>query len=402
MPGWREAVIVEAVRTPVGRYGGALKDVRPDDLAALVIREVVCRSGIDAAAIEDVIFGCVNQAGEDNRNIARMASLLAGLPVSVPGQTVNRLCGSGLQAINTAFHAIRSGEGDIFVAGGVESMSRAPFVMLKPESGFPRGDAALSDTTIGWRFVNPALAAKHYPYSMGETAENVALRDHISREDQDAFAAESQRRAAVAIAEGRFKHEIIPITVPQRRGDDVTVETDEHPRPGTSAESLAKLKPAFRDDGGVTAGNSSGINDGAAALIVVDSETAVRRGLQPTARILSTAVAGVEPEFMGLGPVPATRKALDRAGITVDDLDVVELNEAFAAQAVACIRALRLDPAKVNPNGGAIALGHPLGSTGARLMTTLVHELRRSGGRFGLVTMCIGVGQGIATVVESV
>ncbi|MEA2532011.1 MAG: hypothetical protein QOG89_3655, partial [Thermomicrobiales bacterium] len=398
----RDAVIVDAVRTPIGRYGGALKDIRPDDLAALVIGAVVERIGLDPARVDDVIVGCANQAGEDNRNVARMAALLAGLPTSVPGQTVNRLCGSGLQAINAAFHAIRAGEGEVFIAGGVESMSRAPFVMLKPEYGFPRGEMALSDTTIGWRFTNPALAAKHYPYSMGETAENVALRHGISREDQDEFAAESQRRAGAAIAAGRFCDEIVPVTVPRPKGLSVLVEADEHPRPETTVESLARLRPAFRDDGTVTAGNSSGINDGASALLVAEVETARRLGLTPRARIVATAVSGVDPAFMGVGPVPATRKALERSGLSVGDLDVVELNEAFAAQAVACIRELDLDPAKVNPNGGAIALGHPLGASGARLMTTLVHELCRSGGRYGLVTMCIGVGQGIATVVERV
>jgi 3-oxoadipyl-CoA thiolase len=398
----RDAVIVEAVRTPVGRYGGALKDVRPDDLAALVIRTVVERAGIAPGRIEDVILGCANQAGEDNRNVARMAALLAGLPTSVPGQTVNRLCGSGLQAVNTAFHAIRAGEGDVFVAGGVESMSRAPFVMLKPESGFPRGELSLCDTTIGWRFTNPLLAAQYYPYSMGETAENVAQRYGVSREDQDAFAAESQRRAAAAMADSRFREEIVAVPAHRPKGQSVVVDTDEHPRPQITAESLGRLRPAFRDDGTVTAGNASGINDGASALLVVEAETARNLALTPRVRMVATAVAGVDPAFMGIGPVPAARKALERAGIAVGDLDVVELNEAFAAQAVACVQELELDPAKVNPNGGAIALGHPLGSTGARLMTTLVHELSRTGGRYGLVTMCIGVGQGIATVVERV
>ncbi len=396
----REAVIVEAVRTPVGRYGGVLKDVRPDDLAALTIREVVKRSGIDPSLIEDVIFGCANQAGEDNRNVARMAALLAGLPVEVPGQTVNRLCGSGLQAVNDAFHAIRASEGDVFIAGGVESMSRAPLVLAKPEAGYPRGNRTLYDTTIGWRFTNPVLAALYYPYSMGETAENVAERCQISRQDQDRFALESQRRAAAAIAAGRFRREIVPVTVARSRGEPLVAAADEPPRPETTPDALASLTPAFRDDGTVTAGNASGINDGAAALLVVEATAAARLGLTPVARIVATAVAGVDPASMGLGPVPATRKALARAGITVADLDAVELNEAFAAQAVACIRGLGLDPDKVNPNGGAIALGHPLGSTGARLMTTLVYELARRKGRYGLVTMCIGVGQGIATVVE--
>jgi 3-oxoadipyl-CoA thiolase len=398
----RDAVIVDAVRTPIGRYGGALKDVRPDDLAALTIRAVVERSGIDPGLIDDVILGCANQAGEDNRNVARMAALLAGLPTTVPGQTVNRLCGSGLQAINAAFHAIKVGEGDVFVAGGVESMSRAPFVMLKPETGFPRGELALRDTTIGWRFTNPTLAAMHYPYSMGETAENVAQRHGISREEQDAFAAESQRRAAAAIVAGRFADEIVPVPVHQPKGQTVVVDADEHPRPGTTLETLATLKPAFRDDGTVTAGNSSGINDGASAVLILAAEAARRLGLMPRARIVATAVAGVDPAFMGIGPVPATRDALARAKICAGDLDVIELNEAFAAQAVACVRELDLDPEKVNPNGGAIALGHPLGASGARLITTLVNELGWTGGRYGLATMCIGVGQGIATVVERV
>jgi 3-oxoadipyl-CoA thiolase len=398
----REAVIVEAVRTPIGRYGGALKDVRPDDLAALVIHAVVHRTGVDPAHIEDVIFGCANQAGEDNRNVARMAALLAGLPVTVPGQTVNRLCGSGLQAINAAFHAISAGEGDVFIAGGVESMTRAPFVMLKPERGFPRGEMELCDTTLGWRFTNPRLAARYYPYAMGETAENVAQRYDISREDQDVFAAESQRRAAVAIADGLFRDEIVPVVVPGPNGQDVVVATDEHPRPGTTVEVLARLKPAFRDEGTVTAGNASGINDGASALLVAEAHEAENLDGSARARIVATAVAGVDPAFMGIGPVPAARKALARAGIAAADLDVIELNEAFAAQAVACIRELDLDPAKVNPRGGAIALGHPIGASGARLMTSLVHELNRTGGRYGLATMCIGVGQGIATVVERV
>jgi 3-oxoadipyl-CoA thiolase len=398
----RSAYIVEAVRTPVGRYGGALKDVRPDDLAALTIAEVVRRAGIAPAQIEDVIFGCANQAGEDNRNVARMAALLAGLPVEIPGQTVNRLCGSGLQAIHSAYHAILAGEGELFIAGGVESMTRAPFVMAKPGTAFPRGDQALVDTTIGWRFVNPELARRYPPYSMGETAENVAERDTVSREDQDAFALESQRRAALAIAEGRFRSEIVPVTVPRPKSDPIVFDTDEHPRPDTTIAALQRLKPAFRDGGSVTAGNASGVNDGAAALVIAAASQLGDFGRPPKARIVATAVAGVDPAVMGIGPIPAARKALARAGLCAADLDVVELNEAFAAQAVACIRALELDPAKVNPNGGAIALGHPLGSTGARLMTTLVHELQRGGGRYGMVAMCIGVGQGIATIVERV
>lgn len=397
-----DAVIVAAVRTPVGRYGGAFKDIRPDDLAALAIREVVNRSGIDPSSVEDVIFGCANQAGEDNRNVARMAALLAGLPVEIPGQSVNRLCGSGLQAINSAVHAIRAGEGDCYIAGGVESMTRAPYVMAKPTTGFARGDQALVDTTIGWRFINPELARVYPPLSMGETAECVAEQYGVSREDQDAFALESQRRAARAIADGRFAAEIVPVPVPAGKGQTRFIDTDEHPRPDTSSEALAKLRPAFKPDGSVTAGNASGVNDGAAALVVMSAAAAQAAGLAPMARVISSAVAGVDPSIMGIGPVPAARKALARAGLTAGDLDVVELNEAFAAQAVACVRELGLDTAKVNPNGGAIAIGHPLGSTGARLMTTLVHELARSGGRFGMVAMCIGVGQGIATIVERV
>ncbi|MEO8287973.1 MAG: 3-oxoadipyl-CoA thiolase [Chloroflexota bacterium] len=398
----RDAYIIEALRTPVGRYGGALKDVRPDDLAALVIKELVARTGVDPLRIEDVILGCANQAGEDNRNVARMALLLAGLPVEVAGCTVNRLCGSGLQAVNDAARAIRSGEGDVFIAGGVESMTRAPFVMGKPSEAYPRGDLKMYDTTIGWRFTNPALAEMYFPFSMGETAENVAEGWHISREDQDAFSAESQRRAGQAIAEGRFNEEIVPVTIPQRKGDPIVVDTDEHPRPDSSVEKLAKLGAAFKKGGSVTAGNSSGINDGASAVLITSRQAAAEMGLKPIARIVTSAVAGVSPDCMGVGPVPATRKALERAGLTVDDLDLIELNEAFAAQSLACIRDLHLDPAKVNVNGGAIALGHALGNSGSRLVTTLVHELRRRGGKYGLATMCIGVGQGIATIIEIV
>ncbi len=396
----REPYIIEALRTPVGRYGGALKDVRPDDLAALVIKELVARTGVDPRRIEDVILGCANQAGEDNRNVARMAVLLAGLPVEVGGCTVNRLCASGLQAVNDAARAIRAGEGDVFIAGGVESMTRAPFVMAKPAEGYPRGDMKMYDTTIGWRFTNPRLAEMYYPFSMGETAENVADAWHISREDQDAFSYESQRRSAQAIAEGRFKDEIVPVPVPQRKGDPIVVDTDEHPRPDTTPEKLAKLGPAFRKEGTVTAGNSSGINDGASAVLLTSRQAAEEMGLKPIARIVTSAVAGVDPSCMGVGPVPATRKALERAGLTVNDLDLIELNEAFAAQSLACIRDLHLDPAKVNVNGGAIALGHALGNTGSRLVTTLVHELKRRGGKYGLATMCIGVGQGLATIIE--
>ena len=398
----REAWIIAALRTPFGRYGGALASVRPDDLAAAVIRALVERSGIDPAFVEDVILGCANQAGEDNRNVARMAGLLAGLPVEVGGLTVNRLCGSGVQAVNTAAHAIAAGDGDVFIAGGVESMSRAPYVMLKPEAAYERGTHDLVDTTLGWRFVNPALAAAHHPFSMGETGENVAERLGVSREDQDAFALESQRRAAAAIAEGRYRDQLVPIAIPQRKGDPIVVDADEHPRPDTTAEALARLKPAFREAGSVTAGNSSGINDGAAAALVVEAERARSLGLRPMARVVATAVAGVDPAVMGLGPIPATRKALERAGLTIADLDLVELNEAFASQAIACVRELGLDPARVNVDGGAIALGHPLGASGGRLIATLVHGLRRTGGRYGLASMCIGVGQGIATIVERI
>jgi 3-oxoadipyl-CoA thiolase len=398
----REAWVVAAVRTPIGRYGGALASVRPDDLAAAAIRAVVDRSGIDPALIEDVILGCANQAGEDNRDVARMALLLAGLPVEVGGLTVNRLCGSGLQAVNSAAHAIAVGDGDVFIGGGVESMTRAPYVLAKAAGPWDRGPRELEDTTLGWRFVNPALAAMHYPYSMGETAENVAERWSVGRERQDAFALASQRKAVAAIDAGRFDGQIVPITVPAKKGDPAVVTRDEHPRADTSGEALAKLRPAFREGGSVTAGNSSGINDGASAVLLVGAERARALGLRPMARIVSTAVAGVDPAIMGYGPVPATRKALERAGIGVDDLDLVELNEAFASQSVVCMDELGLDPDTVNVNGGAIALGHPLGMSGARLITMLSHELCRTGGRWGLATMCIGVGQGIATIIERI
>jgi 3-oxoadipyl-CoA thiolase len=396
----REAWIVEAVRTPIGRYGGALASVRPDDLAAAVVRAVVDRSGIDAALIEDVILGCANQAGEDNRNVARMAALLAGLPVDVAGLTVNRLCGSGLQAINSAAHAIAVGDGDVFIGGGVESMTRAPYVMAKPEAAWDRGARELQDTTLGWRFLNPKLTERHYPYSMGETAENVAERWEVGRDLQDAFALASQQKAIAAIESGRFDDQIVPIPVPQRKGEPVIVARDEHPRADTSSEALGRLRPAFRDGGTVTAGNASGINDGASAVLLVEAERARELGLRPMSRVVATAVAGVDPAVMGIGPVPASRKALERAGIGVADLDLVELNEAFASQSIVCINELGLDPARVNVNGGAIALGHPLGMSGGRLITMLAHELRRTGGRYGLATMCIGVGQGIATVIE--
>ena len=399
-PNGRDALICEALRTPVGRHGGALAKVRPDDLLALVIRELIERTGVPADRIEDVVMGCANQAGEENRNVARMASLLAGLPIDVAGQTVNRLCGSGLQAVVSAAHAIRCGEGDLFVAGGVESMSRSPWVTLKPETGYARTDPISSDTTIGWRFTNPRMPAE-WTVSLGETAEIVATESGITREEQDSFALESQRRAARAVEEGRFDDEIVPVEVPQRRSDPIVVRKDEHPRPEVTAEGLTRLRPAFRAGGTVTAGNSSGINDGAAALLLASREAARAYGLAPLARIGVSAVAGIEPQRMGLGPVPAVRKALHRAGMSIDDIDIIELNEAFAAQAMPCIRELGLDPERVNVNGGAIALGHPLGCTGARLLTSLVHEMRRRGARTGLVTMCIGVGQGIATIVHT-
>lgn len=393
------AVIIDAVRTPIGKHGGALASVRPDDLAALVISTIAERTGIDPALVDDVILGCTNQAGEDNRNIARMATLIAGLPDTVPGQTVNRLCASGLQAIASAAHAIAVDEGSVFIAGGVESMTRSPLIMLKPDKPYARGDQQMADSCLGWRFVNPRLAARHYPFSMGETAENVAERCHISRADQDAFAAESQRRAGEAISVGRFETEIVPVPVSSRSGTQ-HISVDEHPRPGTTATDLARLKPVFREGGTVTAGNSSGINDGAAALLITSEERANDLELRPKARILGSAVVGLDPAVMGLGPIAATHKVLARTGLTIADLDCIELNEAFAAQALPCIRELGLDPSKVNPNGGAIALGHPLGATGARMMTTLVHELNRSGGRYGLVTLCIGVGQGMAMLIE--
>jgi 3-oxoadipyl-CoA thiolase len=384
-----EALVGAALRTPVGKHGGSLAGVRPDDLAAIPIRAVVERSGIDAASIDDVILGCANQAGEDNRNVARMALLLAGLPIEVPGQTVNRLCGSGLQAAASAAQAIKAGEGETFIAGGVESMTRAPYVTLKAGEPWSRKAPETADTTVGWRFTNPRFA-KDWTISLGETAERVAERYKIGRSEQDAFAVESQRRAEAALKACVFTEELVPVPLP----DGTTFTRDEYPRAGTTLEGVAKLKPAFKKDGTVTAATSSGINDGAAALLVTS------RPATPLARIVATAVAGVDPSCMGLGPIPATQKALKRAGLTIDQIDLIELNEAFAAQAIACIRGLRLDPATVNIYGGAIALGHPLGATGARLLTTLVHALRRTKSRFGLATMCIGVGQGIAMIVE--
>jgi 3-oxoadipyl-CoA thiolase len=397
-----DVVVVDAVRTPIGRYGGALRDVRPDDLAAVVIRALLDRNPqVPPAEVEDVILGAANQAGEDNRNVARMAALLAGLPITVAGATVNRLCGSGMEAVHQAARAIMAGDGDIFIAGGVESMTRAPFVMAKHGDPWER-KVEVFDTTLGWRFVNPRLAQRYPPYSMGETAELVAERWQISRADQDAFALQSQQKAAAALAAGRFRDELVPVLIPQPKGEPLQVDVDEHPRPDVTLEKLAKLPPAFKPGGTVTAGNSSGINDGAAALLLLSEARAIQLGLQPLARIRAMAVAGVDPAYMGIGPVPATRKALSRAGLTVADVDLVELNEAFASQALACIRELGLDPDRVNVNGGAIALGHPLGCSGARILTTLVHEMRRRQVRYGLATMCIGVGQGIATVVERI
>ncbi|MEZ4411828.1 MAG: acetyl-CoA C-acyltransferase [Gemmatimonadales bacterium] len=391
-----EAFVVSAVRTPIGRAGGALAGVRPDDLAAIAIRAAVERGGLPGAHIDDVILGCANQAGEDNRNVARMALLLAGLPIEVPGQTINRLCGSGLQAIASAAHAIKAGEGDLFVAGGVESMTRAPYIMLKSGSAWDRRNPQVSDSTVGWRFTNPLMPAE-WTISLGETAEKVAQLHGITREEQDAFAAESQRRTKAAMEAGHFNDELVAVTGP---GTMDPVTADEHPRPDVTAAGLARLKPAFAKGGTATAGNSSGINDGSAALGIASAAALDAHGLKPMARIVGTAVAGVDPSCMGLGPVPATQKLLARLSMTVKDLDLIELNEAFAAQAIPCMRELELDPARVNVSGGAIALGHPLGASGARMAATLIHGLRRTGGRYGLATMCIGVGQGIATVFE--
>lgn len=397
----RDALIVSACRTPVGRFGGALAGIRPDDLAATVIRAAVERSGVPQEDVEDVILGAANQAGEDNRNVGRMAALLAGLPETVAGQTVNRLCGSGLQAVVAASHAIAAGDGDVFVAGGVESMSRAPYVMGKAHSTLDRTQS-LQDTVLGWRFPNPALAEVLPLESMGETAENVAERyPHISRQQQDAFALTSQRRWAAADAAGAFADELAPVLAPPatRRGEPILIEIDEHPRPATTSEGLAKLRPAFRPSGSVTAGNASGINDGAAALVVVSRAYAEQHKLTPLARVVASAVAGIDGRVMGLGPIPATRRLLDRVGMSVDEIDIVELNEAFAIQSLACIEELGLDPERVNRRGGAIAIGHPLGASGARLATTLAHQLHADPtASFGLATMCIGVGQGIAAL----
>lgn len=396
----RQAVIVECLRTPIGRHRGGLASVRPDDLAAIVIKELITRTKIDPAAIDDVYWGAANQAGEDNRNAARMAVLLAGLPDTVPGTTVNRLCASGLEAVAIAARMIEAGHGDVFIAGGAESMTRAPLVLPKPDESYVRGNQTMYDTTLGWRMTNPKMAALHHPYSMGETAENVAEKYKISREDQDAFALQSQQRCKAAMETGRLAEEIIPVEIEIGRGKKSVVSVDEHPRPETTLADLAKLKPVFREGGTVTAGNSSGINDGAAALVLLELKTAERLGMKPYAFVRASASAGVDPACMGLGPIPATNKALARAGWKVDDLDLIELNEAFASQSLACIRELRLDAAKVNVNGGAIALGHPLGCSGARLATTLVREMRRRKAKRGLATLCVGVGQGLAVLFE--
>lgn len=395
------AYIIDVIRTPIGKYGGVLSSIRPDDLLAYAIKELIQRnSAIDLNIIEDVIAGAANQSGEDNRNVARMAALLAGLPVSVGGTTVNRLCASGLDAVMQAARAIQCGDGMMYIAGGVESMSRAPFVMSKATSAFDR-NTEMYDTTLGWRFINKKLSEKYHPFTMGETAENVATQWNISREEQDLFAVNSQQKYADAFTSGKWKEEIIPIDTASGKGETKTIADDEHPRLST-IDQLAKLKPAFKKDGTVTAGNSSGINDGAAAMLIANEEAVKQFGLKPMAKIVSMAVAGVDPSIMGIGPVPASLKALQRANLSVNDLDLIELNEAFASQSLACIRDLQLDPSKVNVNGGAIALGHPLGCSGVRISTTLLHELKRRGGKYGLATMCIGVGQGAAVVYESI
>jgi 3-oxoadipyl-CoA thiolase len=395
-----EAVVVDALRTPMGRYGGALASVRPDDLGALAIRALVERTGVDPAALDDVFWGAANQAGEDCRNVGRMATLLAGLPTSVPGTTLNRLCGSGLQALNSAYHAIAAGVIDVAIAGGAESMTRAPFVILKAEKAYDRAPD-IHDSTLGNRMVNPALAAMYPPISLGETAEKVADQFGVTRDDQDEFAYRSQMKCKAAVEAGRFDAELVPVhVVAAKKSYDLT--HDEPPRPETTRESLAKLKPAFKAGGTVTAGNSSPLNDGAAALLICSAAAASKHGWEPLARVVTSATFGVDPSVMGIGPIGAVRRALERAKLSVDDLDLVELNEAFAAQSVACVKALEIDPSIVNVNGGAIALGHPLGCSGARIATTLLHELKRRGGRYGVATMCIGMGQGIATLFERV
>jgi len=397
----RRAAVICALRTPIGRFGGSLASVRPDDLAAHVIRSVVERTGIDGGLIDDVYFGAANQAGEDNRNVARMAALIAGLPETVPGSTVNRLCASGLEAINIAARMIETNHGDVFIAGGVESMSRAPYVLSKADYGYDRGQQ-MYDTSIGWRFINPKLSAIHHPYPMGETAENVAREHKISRADQDAFAYRSQQRWKSAHEAGRFTDELVPVEIPQRKGDPIRVDTDEHPRPESTLEQLGKLRAVFAKDdlGTVTAGNSSGVNDGAAAMLLVEESKAKELGLKPIAYVGMSASAGVDPAHMGIGPVPAIRKALGRAGLSLDDIDLVEINEAFAAQSIACARELNIPDEKLNVNGGAIAIGHPLGCSGTRIATTLIHQMVRDDAKRGIAALCVGVGQGLATVFE--
>lgn len=398
----KEVVIVDAVRTPIGRYRGALKHVRPDDLGAVVIRSLLERNAdVPAEELEEVVLGNANQAGEDNRNVARMSALLAGLPVEVAGVTVNRLCGSGLDAVNYAARAIMANEGEVFIAGGTESMTRAPFVMAKPTSEFPRGNQEMFDTTIGWRFVNDKLAREYGTDSMPETAENVAERYQISREAQDRFAYNSQQKAKQAMETGRFKEEIVPVVYQDRKGNEITVDTDEHPRPETTLEKLGKLRSLF-EGGSITAGNASGVNDGASALLLMSREKAETLGLKPLAKYVVSATAGLEPKVMGLGPIYATRKALKRSNLSISDFGLVELNEAFASQSLECIKQLELDEDKVNVNGGAIAFGHPLGASGARILTTLVHEMKKQDVQYGLATMCVGVGQGIATIIENI
>lgn len=402
----KQAVVIEAVRTPIGRHGGVLKDVRPDDLAAVVLKEVLARAGVDAGLVEEVYLGCANQAGEDNRNVARMALLLAGYPEQVAAVTMNRLCASGLNAVNQAARAIKAGEGDVFVAGGVESMTRAPLAQPKSDGAFQTGNVTLYDTTLGWRFPNELMKARFPLESMGETAENIAqLEEVISRREQDEFALESHRRAIAAIDSGRFAEEIVPVTIPQKKGEPKVVDTDEHPRRDTSLEKLAALKPAYRAGGSVTAGNASGINDGAAAVLLMSEDKARELGLKPHARVVASAAAGVDPRTMGYGPVPATAKALARAGLRIEDIGLIELNEAFAVQALAVMRRAGFRPEITNVNGGAIALGHPLGCSGARILTTLVHEMARRAPHekrpyYGLATLCVGVGQGETTILE--
>jgi 3-oxoadipyl-CoA thiolase len=396
----KEAVIVEGVRTPMGRHGGILKDLRTDDLAAHIIAKLIEKTGIDKEEIEDVYFGCTNQAGEDSRNVARNASLLAGLPYTIPGATVNRLCGSGLEAINQAGRAIQTDHGDLFVAGGVENMTRGPWVMGKSGVPFPRGDVTVYDSSLGWRFPNPRMGELYSLINNGETAENVAEKYHISRQDQDAFALSSHQKAVAAQQDGRLRDEIVPVGIPQRKGPPLVCDKDEGPRADTSLEKLAALQPSFKKGGSVTAGNSSPLSDGAAALLLTTPQKAEQLKLKPLVRIVASAAAGVHPNYMGIGPIPAAQKVLKRAGLTMDQMDLVELNEAFASQVLACARELGIDLKKLNVNGGAIALGHPLGCSGARIMTTLIHEMKKRGSRYGLATMCIGVGQGIATIVE--